>query len=107
MFKFLPTPKPPDIFTAPVEELVELVKLGKDVIPDIINVAASISSVKTNFSVVTSHTNTRPSSVFLVELTSLKLFNLVGGADALDNTLITFCEPILSFIVDITLLLQI
>ena len=106
-FKFLNIPTPPDIFTAPVVELVESVKLEKDEIPDIIKLAPSISSVKTNFSVVVSYPSIKPSSFFLSELTSLKLFNLVGGADALDNTLITFCEPILSFMVVITLLLQI
>ena len=102
--KFLDIPTPPATVNAPVVAVDELVSFEIDEIPVCIIVEASILSLNTNFSVDASHTKTNPSSPFLAVSTSFILTNFVGGADALDNTRITFCEPILSFILGITLL---
>ena len=83
--------------------LAELVLFENDVIPVKAINEASIVSFKTNFSDVVSHTSSKPSSSLRFESTSLKLTNLVGGDEALDNTLITFCDPIRSFVVAVTL----
>jgi hypothetical protein len=84
------TPNPPEIASAPVVGEDEFVVFENVTIPVTVKLDASIASDIKNFSVDRSHTRIIPSSVFLLESTSDKFTNRVGGADALDKTRITF-----------------
>ena len=90
IFTFFPIPIPPLTIRAPFAVVVEFSVLENVTIPAIFKVDESIESVMKNVSVPISHTRIIPSLVFRVESTSLKFTSLVGGADALDKTRITF-----------------
>ena len=107
-FAFFPTAKPPLTITAPVTVDSDWVLPENDTIPtEFVPPVNSYPSVESrvrlmkNLLSVASQINKLP-SVWDVESTSVRLSNLDGGAEALDNTRITFCDPILSFMLGIT-----